>query len=184
MYTSLEIEFKTAISKDEYNKLIDFFELQDKVFTQINYYFDTHDYSLIKNHIILRIREKSYNIKLTSKTPQEVGTLERHIVLDKNEAYKMIKEGFNANIIGIDKDVINVATLTTHRATIPYKNGKLFFDKNNYYETTDYEIEFECDNEEQGKELFVEFLKEHNIQFTKTESKSKRAYKKKNLANC
>lgn len=179
MYTSLEIEFKTAISKDEYDKLIELFELQDKVFTQTNYYFDTQDYSLIKNHIILRIREKSYNIKLTSKTPQEVGTLERHIVLDKNEAYEMIKNGFNASIIGIDEDVMNIATLTTYRATIPYKNGKLFFDKNTYYDTIDYEIEFECDNEEQGKKLFIEFLKEHNITFTKMESKSKRAYKKR-----
>ena len=179
MYTSLEIEFKTAINKREYEKLIELFELQDKIFTQTNYYFDTHDYSLIKKNIILRIREKSYNIKLTSKTPQEIGTLERHIVLEKDEAYKMIKNGFNANIIGINENVINVATLTTQRATTSYKGGKLFFDKNTYYETTDYEIEFECDNEEQGKELFLEFLKEHNITFTKMESKSKRAYKKR-----
>ena len=153
MYTSLEIEFKTAISEYEYKKLIKLFNLEKDVFAQTNYYFDTLDYSLMREHIILRIREKAHNIKLTSKTPQEIGTLEKHIILNKDEAYKMIKEGFNANIIGINKHVTNVATLTTHRATTTYKSGKLFFDKNTYYGTTDYEIEFECDNEETGKEL-------------------------------
>ncbi len=178
MYTSLEIEFKTAINKDEYDKLIKLFNLEDKIFTQTNYYFDTLDNSLINEHIILRIREKAHNIKLTSKTPQEIGTLERHIVLDKDEAYKMIENGFDASIIGIDKNVLNVATLTTHRATLSYNGGKLFFDKNTYYDTTDYEIEFEFDNEKTGKELFLEFLSEHNITYKKLESKSKRAYKK------
>ena len=46
MYTSLEIEFKTAISKDEYEKLIKLFDLENDIFTQTNYYFDTLDYSL------------------------------------------------------------------------------------------------------------------------------------------
>ena len=178
MYTSLEIEFKTAISENEYKKLIKLFNLENDVFAQTNYYFDTLDCSLLNKHIILRIREKAHNIKLTSKTPQDIGTLEKHIILDRDEAYKMIKEGFDANIIGIDENVTNVATLTTHRATTSYKNGKLFFDKNTYYNTTDYEIEFECDNEETGKELFLEFLKEHNINYIKMESKSKRAFKK------
>ena len=178
MYTSLEIEFKTAINKDEYEKLIKLFNLENEVFVQTNYYFDTLNHSLINEHVILRIREKAHNIKLTSKTPQDIGTLEKHIILNKDEAYKMIKEGFDASIIGINKNVTNVATLTTHRATTPYKNGKLFFDKNTYYDITDYEIEFECDDEEKGKELFLEFLKEHNINYIKMESKSKRAFKK------
>lgn len=176
MYTSLEIEFKTAISKDEYEKLIKLFNLEDKIFTQTNYYFDTPNFSLIDNHIILRIREKAHNIKLTSKTPQEIGTLEKHIVLEKDKAYEMIKEGFDANIIGISHFVKNVATLTTHRATTSYKSGKLFFDKNTYYDTTDYEIEFECDNIELGKTEFLEFLDKHNIKYIKMVSKSKRAY--------
>ena len=178
MYTSLEIEFKTAIKKDEYEKLIQLFNLENEIFTQTNYYFDTLDYSLLNKHVILRIREKAHNIKLTSKTPQDIGTLERHIILEKKEAYKMIKEGFNANIIGIDKNVVNVASLTTHRATTSYKKGKLFFDKNTYYSITDYEIEFEYDDEEKGKQIFLEFLKEHNIDYVKMESKSKRAFKK------
>ena len=178
MYTSLEIEFKTEINKEEYEKLIKKYMLEDSISKQTNYYFDTKEHTLLNNKIILRIREKSYNIKLTSKTSQDIGTLEKHIVLEKDEAYKMIAEGFDANIIGINETVKNIATLTTYRAKTNYKSGTIFFDKNTYYDITDYEIEFECDDEETGKELFLEFLKEHNISYIKMESKSKRAFKK------
>ena len=178
MYTSLEIEFKTKITKEQYEKLMKKFNLENDILIQTNYYFDTPDHKLINNDIILRIREKSYNIKLTSKTKQETGTLERHIVLNKDEAYKMIKEGFDASIIGINEKVKNIASLTTHRATIPHKRGTLFFDKNIYYDVVDYEIEFEVENEDEGKKEFLEFLEENNLEYIKMVSKSKRAYKK------
>ena len=178
MYTSVEIEFKTEINKDEYERLIDLYNLKEKISSQINYYFDTPNHSLINNKIILRIREKSYNIKLTSKTPQETGVLERHIILDKDEAYKMIENGFNAEIIEINEFVKLIAKLQTFRATMEYKSGTLFFDMNKYYDTIDYEIEFETNDEELGKKEFMEFLTEHNITYKKMVSKSKRAYKK------
>ena len=63
MYTSLEIEFKSKLTKAQYEALLKKYGLEDKVFKQTNYYFDTPDHKLINNHIILRIREKSYNIK-------------------------------------------------------------------------------------------------------------------------
>lgn len=178
MYTSIEIEFKTKISEEQYNEFIKIFNLENKVFSQINYYFDTENHDLINNHIVLRIREKDYNIKLTSKTKAEVGTLEKHIILEKDKAYEMIANGFNANIIDINYNVTNIAKLTTYRAKASYKSGTLFFDKNVYFDTVDYEIEFEANNFEEGQKEFLEFLEENQIQFIKMESKSKRAYKK------
>ncbi len=178
MYTSLEIEFKTKISKEQYEMLIKKYNLEKNILVQTNYYFDTFEHKLIKNGIVLRIREKSYNIKLTSKTKQEIGTLEKHIVLDKDEAYKMIENGFDAAIIGINENVKNIASLTTYRTTTTYKNGTLFFDKNTYYDEVDYEIEYEVENEEIGKKEFLEFLEENNLEYIKMDSKSKRAYKK------
>lgn len=178
MYTSVEIEYKTKINKEEYERLIDLFNLKESIFTQTNYYFDTPNHLLINNDIILRIREKSHNIKLTSKTPQETGVLERHIILDKAEAYKMIENGFNANIIEINLDVKLIASLTTHRCKMNYKSGTLFFDMNTYYDEIDYEIEFESENTELGKKEFLEFLEENNLTYTKIVSKSLRAYKK------
>ena len=181
MYTSVEIEYKTKINKEDYLKLIEKFNLKDLIFTQTNYYFDTPTHSLINNDIVLRIREKAHNIKLTSKTPQQEGLLERHIILTKEEAYKMIENGFNANIIEINKDVKLVASLTTHRCKMNYKSGTLFFDMNTYYDETDYEIEFESEDSELGQKEFLEFLEENNLKFIKMPSKSSRAYKKSSL---
>lgn len=178
MYTSLEIEIKSQITEDEYSKILKKYNLEGTTFIQTNYYFDTPNHELINKHIVLRIREKEKNIKLTSKSPLEVGTLEKHIILTKDEAYKMIECGFDANIIGLDCVVSNIAKLQTERTTMPYKSGKLFFDKNTYYDTVDYEIEYESDDEDQGKKDFFLFLTENNLTFNEIVSKTKRAYKK------
>ena len=178
MYTSLEIEFKTKITKEQYETLMEKYSLNDKVFSQTNYYFDTSSHTLLNSGTILRIREKAHNIKLTSKTKQDVGTLERHIILEKDKAYKMIKEGFDASIIEINGFVKNIATLTTYRAKTNYKTGTLFFDKNTYYDEVDYEIEYEALDLENGKKEFLEFFEENNLEYIKMISKSKRAYKK------
>ena len=181
MYSSLEIEFKSGLTKEEYERLIKKFELEGKTFIQTNYYFDTINHDLLNNNIILRIREKDYNIKLTSKTKVSDGALEKHIILEKDKALEMIKNGFDANIIGIDKQVSLIASLQTERVKTPYKNGILFFDKNTYYDTIDYEVEFEVTDQKEGQIEFEEFLKENNLTFKKIVSKSKRAYIKASL---
>lgn len=178
MYTSLEIEFKSELTQQEYEDIISRFKLEGKSYTQTNFYFDTKGYELYKNHIILRIRKKEHSVKLTAKIKQDVGTLERHIILDDDKAIEMIEKGFNAEIIGLDYNVFNFAKLTTERIKIPYKSGMLFFDKNTYYDTVDYEVEFEADDEVKGKEEFNDFLTENNLKFKKLSSKSTRAYKK------
>ena len=89
MYTNLEIEFKCKIDKETYLKLLKEFYLANYVNKQTNYYFDTLDYKLRNKHITLRIREKEYNVKLTLKTNVSEGILEKHIILDKNDAKKI-----------------------------------------------------------------------------------------------
>ena len=178
MYTNLEIEFKCKIDKETYLKLLKEFYLANYVNKQTNYYFDTLDYKLRNKHITLRIREKEYNVKLTLKTNVSEGILEKNIILYKNDAKKMIEEGFNASIIGINEVVYNVAKLTTYRVKMDYKGGVLFFDKNIYYQTVDYEIEYEVTDKEEGYKVFLEFLKEREIPLVQTESKIARAYKK------
>ena len=48
MQKHLEIEFKTYISKEQYENLLEKFNLNDKVFKQTNYYFDDSNFSLLK----------------------------------------------------------------------------------------------------------------------------------------
>jgi uncharacterized protein YjbK len=49
MHNHLEIEFKTFITEQEYLNLLKEFELENKTFEQINYYFDTKDNELLNN---------------------------------------------------------------------------------------------------------------------------------------
>lgn len=181
MYTKLEIEFKSELTKQEYENLINKIGIENKSLVQTNYYFDTENYDLLNNKIVLRIRRKDNSVKLTAKIKQEVGTLERHVIIDDEKANEMIEKGFNASLIGLDFNVINFAKLTTERIKIPYKSGMLFFDKNSYYDVLDYEVEFEADDIEQGKIEFEEFLKENNLEYKKLVSKTKRAYNKASL---
>lgn len=177
MKQNLEIEFKTFITKEKYDELLKVFKLEDNVFVQTNHYFDTPNLDLNEQKIVLRIRQKQNNYKLTSKSHSDEGALETHLLLSIDEASKMLQEGFNASIININSQVHKISELSTHRVTTSYKNGVIFFDKSIYYGTVDYEIEYEADSLQQGQKDFEQFLKEYDIPFVKSISKSKRALK-------
>ena len=56
------------------------------------------------------------------------------------------------------------------------RNGKISIDLCQYVDTTDYELEYETSNYEEGRKIFVEFAKEHGITYKKSQTKIKRAY--------
>nr|MCR5231304.1 CYTH domain-containing protein [Acholeplasmatales bacterium] len=143
MYVNKEIEFKTFIPEETYNVLVKEFGLENNIFAQTNHYFDTDDTKLMKEKTVLRIRQKGNNYKLTKKTRAEVGADETHILLSKEKALDMLKNGCDASIIGLPFMVHKICELTTYRCSAPYKNGTIFFDKSVYYDKTDYEIEYE-----------------------------------------
>ncbi len=176
MYVNKEIEFKTFITKEQYEKLLDEFGLDNNVFAQTNHYFDTDDTKLIAEQTVLRIRQKGNNYKITKKTRAEVGADETHILISKEKAEDILKNGFDASIIGLPYFVHKVAELTTYRVSTPYKNGTLFFDKSVYYGNTDYEIEYEVDDVKEGTIDFKKFLEDHEITYKESIRKSKRAY--------
>ncbi len=176
MKHNLEIEFKTFITEEKYIELLKTFELENNVFVQTNHYFDTKDLDLDKNKIVLRIRQKGDNYKLTSKSHSEEGAFETHILLSKDDANNMLINGFDANMININHDVVKVCELSTHRVSTSYKNGVIFFDKSVYYGHVDYEIEFEADSIEKGQKEFKSFLEEYNVEFVESIRKSNRAY--------
>ncbi|MCR5113364.1 MAG: CYTH domain-containing protein [Acholeplasmatales bacterium] len=176
MYLNKEIEFKTFISEEKYNELIDKFGLDNNVFAQTNHYFDTDDTKLMEEKTVLRIRQKGNNYKITKKTRAEVGADETHILISKEKALEYLKDGFDANVIGIPYYVHKIAELTTYRVSTPYKNGVLFFDKSVYYDKVDYEIEFEVDDDKEGYKEFVKFMEDFGIEYKESIRKSKRAY--------
>lgn len=176
MQKHLEIEFKTFISKEKYEELLNKFNLNDKIFTQTNYYFDDDSFSLLKNLVVLRIRKKE-QYKLTKKEKGDNANNETSLYLTDEQAQDMISNGFDASIIGISSYVKTQYNLTTYRAKTPYLNGTLFLDKSTYFDKVDYEIEFEALDYEEGLKTFNHFLKENDIEKTQSISKSKRAYK-------
>ena len=178
MKQTLEIEFKTEINEETYEKLIEKYALKDKTYTQINHYFDTINNDVISRKNVLRIRQKE-QYKLTRKEPSPNGTIEHHILLTDDEAKNMLENGFDANIINLPFQVKKVAQLKTIRTKMPYRDGIIFLDKNHYYDITDFEIEYESNTLKQGEIDFKLFLEENNIVFKPTTSKTKRAYKNK-----
>ena len=176
MNTNKEIEFKTFITKEQYESLIKEFGLDNNIFMQTNHYFDTEDTKLMNEKTVLRIRQKGSNYKLTKKTRANVGADETHILLTKEKADEMLANGFDADIIDFPYYVKKIAELSTFRASTPYKNGTIFFDKSVYYEHVDYEIEYEVDDIQSGQVDFKNFLDSHNIIYNESIRKSKRAY--------
>ncbi|VEU83203.1 CYTH domain-containing protein [Acholeplasma hippikon] len=178
MNMNIEIEFKTKIDKEKYEELLKEFSLEENVFKQTNYYFDTNNLDLNNKKMVLRIRQKRENqFKLTLKSQSEQSSFEYHVLLTEEQAKEMIKSGFHTKDFfdQIDFFVNFQTSLDNYRASTPYEVGTLFFDRNEYCGLTDYEIEYEVDHFETGLEEFNKFLAKHNIEFKSTKRKSERA---------
>ena len=179
MVKNFEIEFKTAITKEVYLDLIEKFGLENNIFKQVNYYFDTDDYAFNQKQTVLRIRQKGDNrFKVTMKCQGDEGAFENHIFLQKEKALDMIKNGFQTKEFfdDIDAFVTYKVQLENYRASTPFGGGTLFLDRCDYCQVTDYEIEFEASNYEEGKKTFEHFLAQYQIKLIPTKRKSERAF--------
>lgn len=176
--SNMEIEFKTAIDKKTYEEMLELFDLESNIFKQTNYYFDTDDLSLNKDHIVLRIRQKGQNhFKVTMKKQSGTGAFESHVVITKDKAKEMIQNGFEVTefFSEIDKFVTFKASLDNHRVSTYFEGGTLFFDRSTYGDVVDYEIEYEVNNYDEGKVIFDNFLNKQGIPFKAAKRKSERA---------
>ena len=73
----IEIEYKNLLTKQDFERLVQFFKIEsNQFFTQQNHYFDTTDFRLKKSGSALRIREKNETYELTLKQPAAEGKLE------------------------------------------------------------------------------------------------------------
>ena len=86
----LEIEYKTLLTKDEYNRLAMLFSHVTPV-TQTNYYIDTIQGDMKSKKLSLRIRTLPTHGELTLKIPEKVGNMEYNVTMDCAEAKAMTK---------------------------------------------------------------------------------------------
>ena len=169
----LEIEYKTLLTKNEYQQLLPLFS--DITATkQTNYYIDTADFSIRDAKMALRVRAFENRAELTLKIPQQVGNMEYNQSLTLEECHTLINtcvlpEGeihtlLTQAAINLEKLKI-LGSLTTIRYEKETTIGLMALDENHYFDKTDYELELEVTDAKIGKEQFECFLQAHHIHY-------------------
>ncbi|WP_214735076.1 CYTH domain-containing protein [Exiguobacterium sp. s154] len=179
MTQEVEIEFKSMLTKDEYETLLRAYQLDDQVRWQANDYFDTPSFQLKANGAALRIRVKKQGQVLTLKQPNEVGLLETHATITEDEAEDLFKYGIIHDEqmkralapFQLNAPLEHLGRLETNRAELQLEDGLLVLDESHYLETSDYEIEFEVTNEEEGKRAFEGLLAKHGLPYRPAKNK-------------
>lgn len=175
----LEIEFKSMLSQDDFEKLLPLFDAVTPV-RQTNHYFDTADWQLRELRSSLRIRTFDDAAELTLKISQEVGNMEYNQALSLTEANVIlaggeIPDGQIAQELskeGIDPTKLHVlGSLTTVRREIKHEIGLLALDESHYFDITDYELEVEVQDAPAGEQAFFHFLQEQGIEYKFAKSK-------------
>ena len=175
----LEIELKTLLKKDEYDRLKDQFTGVTPVL-QKNYYIDTPDFELREKKVAMRIRTFEDWAELTLKVPQSVGNMEYNQKLQLKDAENyLIKEELPQGLVldelakhGIQsKNWQVLGCLTTLRYECKQLLVSWHWMRVSTLIITDYELELEVENHEQGKQDFQQFLEENQIAYQKAPSK-------------
>ena len=173
MSNAIEIEAKALVGKADYEKLVNAFHTY-RHFIQTNFYIDNDDGYLRKEGLALRIREKYGHYEMTLKTPLSHGLLEKNEPLSETAFNDFTRKGiFPENdlkrfltMLDVDVSTLKVKTsLTTNRIDVPYFEGKLSIDENNYSGKKDYEIELEYNNEAEAEKLLRELFDKYDIPF-------------------
>lgn len=179
----LEIEFKTLLSAEEFNKLLELYFQHSSMISQENIYIDTDDFALRARHMLLRIRRIKDTYMMTLKKQISHGVLEFDGTIDTPSLNNYIDfiphnilEQLHSHDISID-DLRIQGQLHTNRLEKTIDDGLLVLDKSEYCGITDYELEFEAHEYNAGKAFFKRFLKNHNITERSDIPKSERFYR-------
>jgi len=177
MAINKEVEVKTLLSKENYNKIINYFnfDLETQI-KQTNYYFDTSDLLFQRSRIAFRVRHLHNNntYEMTAKLRQRDGS---SIELNQDISYF---EFFNLLTTGkIPDGLVNeklslflkltrlnhIASLTTYRYEVKYDDGLLAIDENHYANIIDYELECEGESMAQCATIIKNLLNSMDIDF-------------------
>ncbi len=164
MHTNLEIEYKTMITKEQFEKMLLAFP-NHQVIQQTNTYFKAAHFTR-KNSI--RIRKINDTYLFTLKIPTENGIIEEEKIIQGNSIEDLNEPEILAcmNSYDIHGPFLQVGALHTERHLIMDEIGELCLDKSTYGKKTDYEIEYEIKKDPQkGLERFLSILNENQIEY-------------------
>mgnify|MGYP003466635109 FL=1 len=175
MSQQMEIEFKNLLTKEEYTRLLTFFNIRpEQIVHQENHYFDTPNYDLKNAASGLRIRILPHHIECTLKErSSENAHLETTDPLTADVAAQMIR-GLTFEAPSVEQRLLEMninkaelqlfGSLTTNRVELAYEGGLLVFDHSFYLQCEDYEVEYETNDEYTGFTIFQQFLTQHQIE--------------------
>ncbi|HHZ18644.1 MAG TPA: CYTH domain-containing protein [Acholeplasmataceae bacterium] len=175
------VEFRTLLTEEEYNRLMEKFK-GNRMDMQTNHYFDTKRFSLKALDASLRVKERDdFTLVFKKKKGYNLQEFQLPITKETFEEIRetgMVPEGEIYNelipLIG-DQKIFNFLSLSTLRLFFAYKNGILYIDKSQYLGQTDYELIYETSSHNLRE--FVKLISEFELQYKKTEKKIKRAFK-------
>ena len=170
----IEIEFKNTLTKEQFEQLLTFYNVEPALIKrQVNYYFDTDTWTLKNKKSALRVRQiGEYNECTIKEATSSNTSLETTDILNEEQAENVIKHlNFPQGNVQSRLNELHISTsslvlfgkLTTDRVEIPYKGGILVFDHSFYLQQDDYEVEYETNKESEGKHIFAELLEQFNI---------------------
>ncbi|WP_342470085.1 CYTH domain-containing protein [Ureibacillus sp. FSL K6-3587] len=188
MIQEYEIEYKNVLTKEQYEQLLEEFNIQpQQIVRQVNHYLDTKHWHLKTLSSALRIREQKGKIVCTLKeqTAEHIH-LETTDILTEEQRDEIL-EGKSFSAPSVRERLVELrvpveelrlfGTLTTDRVEVPYEGGILVFDHSFYLHCDDYEVEYETKDSTLGKKLFLTFLRERKINIQTADKKIARFMK-------
>lgn len=185
----LEQEYKKMLSKEQYDSIESYFDFTYERI-QINHYYDSPNFDMIKNGFTVRVREiigehlflqikksadsKINGVKVRNEFEREIFDLPKEISISNVE--KLINEKFK---IGFSK-LENIGSLITKRKILKIQNCEISLDKNDYLGKIDYELEIEFNGSH--FEAF-QILKELGLEDEETAMGKNKRFLKEKLKN-
>lgn len=166
-----EIEFKTMLTKEEYEELLKIYAPPS--YTQKNIYLDTRSEYFRQRKIGCRIRIKENHFEFTLKEPKsEDITEESNWPLAQADVVEFQRSGvFTPEWLDLPEELISIGEIETLRSELPFQSGQLMIDQSTYFSVVDYELEFEAPDYTQGKTDFEEFLALHKLPYRPAKKK-------------
>ncbi len=191
MKKEVEREWKGRISEAAYHSIMEYANYKNYPFNgaiQVNHYFDTDDYQLRKNNMMVRIRQKEdqyeCTLKIAIKEEKELSqstrlpvntpsvTQEYTVSMDQAEAIDYLTGKttlqFSHPIVKVASDYLQrkeltlhlLGSLTTERTaiTINQEIEPLLLDRSEYLGVIDYEFEWETTDIEKAKSYLDELI--------------------------
>lgn len=181
IHTNHEIEFKTLLSKEQFNQLVSDYP-EAHLHDQTNVYYESESVNLKEMGFAMRIRDVDGKHLFTMKQKAEAGHHEYELYLDENSTEALdhpeLKQLFER--FEITGPFVIAGKLHTLRRSVQLKHGELCLDENEYCGIKDYELEFEIDVEHQkeAQDEFNALMNHYQITYKQAKPKRTRCIKK------